>query len=219
MYLEDDMLMLSGIQHYMFCPRQWALIHIEQVWEENKLTAEGKLLHKNVDNPEYRQKNGERITLRRVPIASKELGLYGFSDAIELLPSNDPTTSIRHPRHPGHWIPFPIEYKHGHAKINQADEVQLTAQAMCLEEQYQIAIKKGALYYGETHSRITIEINDELREIVKLCTEEMHKMFSNGIIPIARKKKYCNSCSLFNICIPNNKSISSVSSYLKKNLY
>ena len=88
-YAEDDMLMLSGIQHFMFCPRQWALIHIEQLWEENKLTVEGHLLHTNVDNPSYRQKNGDTITLRSVAIASKKLGLYGFTDAVELIPTSD----------------------------------------------------------------------------------------------------------------------------------
>ena len=93
-YSEDEMLMLSGIQHYVFCPRQWALIHIEQQWEENRLTAEGELLHQNVDNPAYRQKNGGVVTLRRVAIASRELGLTGFSDAVELLPSNESCISL-----------------------------------------------------------------------------------------------------------------------------
>ena len=113
MYSEDDMLMLSGIQHYRFCPRQWALIHLEQQWDDNRLTIEGQLLHKHVDDPFYRQKCGNHITLRSVNIASRELGLYGISDAIELLPSDDVTDTIQHPKYPGHWIPVPVEYKHG----------------------------------------------------------------------------------------------------------
>ena len=116
MYSEDDMLMLSGIQHYRFCPRQWALIHLEQQWDDNRLTIEGQLLHKHVDDPFYRQKCGDHITLRSVNIASRELGLYGISDAIELLPSEDVTDTIRHPKYPGHWIPVPVEYKHGKPK-------------------------------------------------------------------------------------------------------
>ena len=152
MFQEDDMLMLSGIQHYMFCPRQWALIHIEQVWADNRRTAEGTIMHKNVDNPEYRQKNGDRITLRSVSLASKELGFYGISDAIELHATDNPEIGLTHPRYPGLWAPFPIEYKRGHEKMDKSDEVQLAAQAMCLEEQYQIKVNSGALFYGETIS-------------------------------------------------------------------
>ena len=100
-YDDDDMLMLSGIQHYMFCPRQWALIHLEQQWEENRLTAEGQILHNNVDDPSYRQKNGDVITLRSVHIASHTLGLYGITDAVDLVPSDTPDNSIRHPQYQG----------------------------------------------------------------------------------------------------------------------
>ena len=111
MYDDDQMLMLSGIQHYMYCPRQWALIHIEQQWDENRLTAEGHRLHQHVDNPAYRQKNGEVIILRSVQIASHTLGLYGVTDAIELLPTDNPSDAITHPRYPGYWKPYPVEYK------------------------------------------------------------------------------------------------------------
>ena len=113
MYAEDEMLMLSGIQHFMFCPRQWALIHIEQQWAENKLTTEGQILHKNVDNPFYRQKNGDVITLRSLHIASKELGLYGVTDAVELIPADSSEDAITHNRYKGYWKPYPVEYKRG----------------------------------------------------------------------------------------------------------
>ena len=130
-YSEDDMLMLSGIQHYLFCPRQWALIHIDQQWQENKLTVEGDLLHNNVDNPFYRQKNGETITLRSVSDASKKLGLYGITDAVELKSTEDVSNAISHPSYPGYWLPYPIEYKRGHSKPDERDEVQLAAQVIC----------------------------------------------------------------------------------------
>ena len=126
MYSEDDMLMLSGIQHYRFCPRQWALIHLEQQWDDNRLTIEGQLLHKHVDDPFYRQKCGNHITLRSVNIASHELGLYGISDVIELMPSDDVANTIQHPKYPGHWLPILVEYKHGKPKKNEVDEVQLS---------------------------------------------------------------------------------------------
>lgn len=219
MYTEDDMLMLSGIQHYMFCPRQWALIHIEQQWEENRLTMEGNLLHTNVDNPSYRQKNGDTITLRSVSIASKRLGLYGVTDAVELLPATEKEGGIRHKAYSGLWRPFPIEYKRGKPKRTPVDEVQLAAQAMCLEEMYGIDIEYGALYYGETKHREVIPINQQLREHTIRCAEEMHHIFKSGRLPKTEKGKHCKNCSLVNICMPDIENCSKVSTYLKKHLY
>ena len=109
MYTEDEMLMLSGIQHFMFCPRQWALIHMEQQWEDNRLTTEGNILHSNVDNPFYRQKNGDVITLRSLHIASNKLGLYGITDAVELIPSDTANDAITHNCYKGYWKPYPVE--------------------------------------------------------------------------------------------------------------
>ena len=219
MYTEDEMLMLSGIQHYMFCPRQWALIHLEQQWEENLLTMEGSLLHTNVDNPSYRQKNGNTITLRSVSIASKKLGLYGITDAVELLPTYDEKGGIRHVKYPGIWKPFPIEYKRGKPKHTPIDEVQLAAQVMCLEEMYNIRIEYGALYYGETKHREVISVNQQLREQTIRCAEEMHKIFKSGNLPKIEKGKHCKNCSLANKCMPNIVECSKVNTYLKKHLY
>ena len=162
MYNEDDMLMLSGIQHFRFCPRQWALIHIEQQWGDNRLTIEGQILHKHVDDPFYRQKCGDQITLRAVNIASRELGLYGISDAIELLPSSSFENTILHPNSPGRWQPVAVEYKHGKPKRNEVDEVQLAAQIMCIEEMYAIHIPYGAFFYGELRHRVNVDITEEL---------------------------------------------------------
>ena len=219
MYTEEDMLMLSGIQHFMFCPRQWALIHIEQQWEENRLTMEGNLLHTNVDNPSYRQKNGDTITLRSVSIASKRLGLYGVTDAVELLPATAEEGGIQHKTYSGLWKPFPVEYKRGRPKRTSVDEVQLAAQVMCLEEMYGIEIEYGALYYGETKHREVISINQQLREQTMNCAEEMHKTFQSGNLPKAEKGKHCRNCSLVDVCMPNIVNCSRVSTYLKNNLY
>ena len=134
MYTEDEMLMLSGIQHFVYCPRQWALIHIEQVWAENRYTAEGQIFHKQADDPFYRQKNGEFVSLRSVSIASMALGLYGFTDVVELHPSSNPDNCITHPSYSGYWKPYPVEYKRGHSKPDERDAVQLAAQVICLEE-------------------------------------------------------------------------------------
>ncbi|MBR3412453.1 MAG: CRISPR-associated protein Cas4 [Bacteroidales bacterium] len=218
MYNDDQMLMLSGIQHYMFCPRQWALIHIEQQWDENRLTAEGQLLHQNVDNPAYRQKNGNVITLRSVHIASHTLGLYGITDAIELLPSDDAADAITHPHYPGFWKPYPIEYKRGHRKPDERDEVQLTAQVICLEEMYGIHIPEASLYYNETRHREAVQIDEPLRQLTYELSEAMHKTFEEGFTPKAEKKRECRSCSLIDICAPELTKKTSVAYYLKKTL-
>ena len=213
------MLMLSGIQHYMFCPRQWALIHIEQQWADNRLTTEGQLLHKNVDNPFYRQKNGDTITLRSLHIASKRLGLYGITDAVELIPSDSPEDSITHNRYPGYWKPYPVEYKRGHSKPDERDEVQLAAQAMCLEEMYGINIPYGALYYDEVKHRETIAISEGLRRTTQQCAKQMHDIFKSGIMPKPVKASHCRNCSLKDICMPEMSDCTQVKTYLNNYLY
>ena len=215
-YEDDDMLMLSGIQHYMYCPRQWALIHIEQQWDDNRLTAEGELLHKNVDNPAYRQKNGVIITLRAVHITSRSLGLYGISDAVELIPSSTKENSITHPRYAGYWKPYPIEYKRGHSKPDERDKVQLTAQVICLEEMYGIHIPEAALFYHETRHRETVAIDNQLRQLTQDLSDAMHKTFATGTTPKAVEQKGCKNCSLLDICTPELTQKTTVSYYLKK---
>lgn len=213
------MLMLSGIQHFMFCPRQWALIHIEQQWDENRLTAEGKLLHTNVDNPLYRQKNGDTITLRAVHVASRELGLYGITDAVELIPSDNKINAITHNHYTGYFKPYPIEYKRGSIKYNEIDEVQLVAQIMCLEEMYGISIERGALYYGELRHREEVMVTDSLRALTMKLSSEMHEIYKRGVTPIAEKRPCCRSCSLCNLCMPEMTKLNRVSTYLRNNLY
>ena len=218
LYDDDQMLMLSGIQHYMFCSRQWALIHIEQPWDENRLTAEGQLLHQNVDNPAYRQKNGDVITLRSVHVASHTLGLYGITDAIELLPSDNSIDAITHPRYPGYWRPYPVEYKRGHRKPDERDEVQLAAQVICLEEMYGIHIPEAALFYHETRHREAVPIDEHLRQLTCELSEAMHRTFESGFTPKVKEKRECRSCSLRDICAPELTKSSSVAYYLKKTL-
>ena len=219
MHTEDEMLMLSGIQHFMFCPRQWALIHIEQQWAENKLTTEGQILHRNVDNPFYRQKNGDVITLRSLHIASKQLGLYGITDAVELIPADSSENTITHNRYKGYWKPYPIEYKRGRQKPDERDEVQLTAQAMCLEEMYGIRIPSGAIYYDEVKHRETNLFSDSLRGTTIQCAKQMHEVFHSGTLPRATKQQHCKNCSLVDICMPEISNCTLARTYLIKNLY
>lgn len=219
LYTEDDMLMLSGIQHYVFCPRQWALIHMEQQWEDNRLTVEGSLLHQHVDDPFYRQKCGDYITLRSVHIASQSLGFYGITDVVELHPGDSPENCITHPKYPGYWRPFPVEYKHGKPKIDERDAVQLMAQTICLEEQYNIHIGAGALFYGETNHRETIVFDEQLRQLTIRYAQEMHAVYEKGVLPDIIKKAYCRNCSLVNKCMPELANCKRVANYLKDYLY
>ena len=170
MYSEDEMLMLSGIQHFRFCPRQWALIHIEQQWEENRLTVEGELLHKHADDPFYRQKCGDYIALRSVNIASSELGLYGIADIVELHPTEDKSNSITHPKYPGSWLPYPIEYKHGKPKKNEIDEVQLAAQAMCLD--YGQRVQNSVFECEVTDAQFCI-LKERIKDIIKSSSDSV----------------------------------------------
>lgn len=218
-YAEDDMLMLSGIQHYAFCPRQWALIHIDQQWDDNILTIEGQIMHQHVDDPFYRQKMGNIICLRSVNIASLTLGLYGLSDVVELHPSSDSDNAISHPGYSGHWLPYPVEYKHGRPKKDNIDAVQLCAQAICLEEQYGITISKGALYYGETRQREEVLFDDTLRSEVRTCAKGMHELFQSAKIPTAEKRPCCHNCSVKDVCMPTTAATLSASGYINANLY
>ncbi len=204
-YGKDDMLMLSGIQHFAFCPRQWALIYIECQWAENSLTAEGRILHSKVDDPSRRVLNNNTLTLRRVHAVSKRLGLYGVCDAVELSPLADGEEDggIPHEKYPGRFLPRPVEYKRGHPKTSDCDRLQLAAQAMCLEEAYSVKIPAAFLFYWETRRRETVEITDELRLKTERCAEKMHELYSLKSTPAAVPSKNCKCCSLSDICMPD----------------
>lgn len=219
MFEEDEMLMLSGIQHYKFCPRQWALIHIEQQWADNRLTVEGHILHRNVDNPEYRTKNGDTITIRSLHLASKTLGLYGIADAVELIPADEEEPAFVHPHYPGRWRLLPVEYKHGHQKPDERDEVQLAAQSICLEEMYHVKIYQAAFFYWETRSRKYIEIGENIRKMTYECAQGMHDLYNKGTTPYGRNDSSCKRCSLIDICCPVLGSKTDVTKYLNRNLY
>jgi len=198
-YTSDELLPLSGIQHFLFCRRQWALIHVERQWQENALTAEGRIMHKRVDDPFFTETRKGVITARSVPIASYRLGLSGVCDVVEFTASPD---GVKLPNKEGLYLAAPVEYKRGKEKQNHSDEAQLCAQAMCLEEMLSIPIPYGYLYYGETRHRVGIELTAELRTLVKDMSDEMHNYFSRGYTPKVKPFKGCRSCSLADVCLP-----------------
>jgi len=198
-YLPDDLLPLSGIQHFLFCRRQWALIHVEQQWKENALTAEGRIMHKRVDDPFFTETRNGVVTARSAPIASYRLGLSGMCDVVEFTASPD---GVRLPNRDGLYLAAPVEYKRGKEKHDHSDETQLCAQAMCLEEMLSLTIPKGYLYYGEIRHRVEIALTAELRTLVQEMSDEMHNYFRRGYTPKVKTSKACRSCSLADVCLP-----------------
>lgn len=198
-YTSDELLPLSGIQHFVFCRRQWALIHVERQWQENGLTVDGKIMHDRVDDPFFSEVRKGGIITRSMPVASYRLGLIGVCDVVEFTPSPE---GVKLKDHPGFFLPTPVEYKHGQEKRDRCDEAQLCAQALCLEEMLSVPIPCGYLYYGETRHRVEVELNEELRRYVGGMISEMHSYFERGYTPRVKPSKACRSCSLQNICLP-----------------
>jgi CRISPR-associated exonuclease Cas4 len=182
---DDDALPISGLQHLAFCPRQWALIHLEQAWVENGRTAEGRLLHERADLPGESRRANVR-TVRGMWLRSDRLHLTGRADIVEFRPD-----------------PYPVEYKRGKSKPTDCDTVQLCAQALCLEEMLQAAIACGAIFYGNPRRRQEVIFTPELRARTEELAITMHRLYRNGETPAAQPGAYCDSCSLVHICLPN----------------
>jgi CRISPR-associated exonuclease Cas4 len=202
-YTADELLPLSGLQHFLFCRRQWALIHVERQWQDNALTAEGRIMHKRADDPFFTETRNGVITTRSVPVASYRLGLVGVCDVVEFteLPEGAPD-GVKLPGRGGWYRPAPVEYKRGKEKHDHSDEAQLCAQALCLEEMLAVTIPCGFLYYGETRHRVAVELSVELRGLVCDMSDEMHSYFQRGYTPRVKPSKACRSCSLADICLP-----------------
>ncbi|MDI9485938.1 MAG: CRISPR-associated protein Cas4 [Bacillota bacterium] len=207
-----DYLPLSGIQHYAFCPRQWALIHIEQQWEENIFTFRGQEMHQKANNPYVVEKRRDKIVARAVPIVSHSLGLYGVADVVEFERSERGVTLARRK---GFWRPVPVEYKVGRPKSRNIDTLQLCAQALCLEEMFDITLDRGYIFYGATRRRLDVLLDAELRSETKDVAACMHQAFAAGITPAANYNAQCERCSLIQLCIPKLSESKKVSAYLR----
>ncbi|SDM16881.1 CRISPR-associated exonuclease, Cas4 family [Paenibacillus sp. OK060] len=214
-YNEEDYLLLSGIQHFNFCRRQWALIHIEQQWEDNVRTIEGDHLHRKADQPALREKRGDKIVVRALPVQSRELGITGICDVVEFIrdPAGVPLAGEE-----GLYLPCPVEYKRGKPKRNDSDHSQLVAQVMCLEEMLVCDIHKAYFYYDEIKHRVEVIITAADRERVRASIDEMRHYFERNHTPKAKAGPHCLSCSLNNICVPDILNKRSVSSYIESRL-
>ena len=190
MYAIDDLLMISALQHYAFCPRQCALIHIEQIWTESGRTAEGRIMHERVHD-ESRESRGDVRIDYGVSLRSLRLGLIGKADVVEF-----------HRQPDGSWLPFPVEYKRGKPKADDCDLVQLCAQAICLEEMLSIAIPEGALFYGQTRHRLDVIFDEALRRETEETAKRAHNLIASDRTPPPVYEKRCESCSLMAECLP-----------------
>jgi CRISPR-associated exonuclease Cas4 len=189
-YSEEDFIMISALQHYVFCERQCALIHVEQIWNENRATAEGRIMHEKVHEQDHESRGNTRIEYG-LPLRSLRLGLVGRADVVEFQRLDK-----------DRWQPFPVEYKRGKPKADHCDVIQLCAQAMCLEEMLSVSIPEGAIFYGKTRRRLDVSFDNNLRQETEGVAKKAHDLIASGITPPPVYEKRCESCSLTAECLP-----------------
>ena len=199
MFSDEDLLPISGLQHLTFCERQWALIHMEMEWEENVRTVEGKQLHEFVHEQGTNVRSGVRM-VRGLRLRSLMLGLYGVADLVEFHPHDN---GVKLPGLSGRWLPYPVEYKRGRKRYDSADETQLCAQALCLEEMLNVSVAKGAIYYGQPRRRTEIDLTADLREEVARLCSRARELYDSRQMPPGRTGRHCSNCSLEEVCMPN----------------
>lgn len=188
---DADLVPLSALQHFLYCPRQCALIHVEQAWAENRFTAEGRVLHEATAKAGHEKRRGVRV-VTAMPLVSRRLGVSGIADLVEMHKSDD-----------GQWRPFPVEYKRGKPKSHKADEVQLCAQAMALEEMFTVTLTDGVLFYGEIRRRVGVPFDEGLRQLTAEVAASTRTLLASGSTPPAiYDKRKCNACSLVELCQP-----------------
>lgn len=228
MFHEDDLLPISALQHLLFCPRQCALIHNEQSWEENRLTAEGRVMHQAAESGKSTTRDGVRIT-RDLPLMSLQYGLAGKADIVEFrppagLPDRSIARTLKTYLHQQRdvslegWTILPVEYKRGQPKENDCDRVQLCAQTLCLEEMLSVTINQGALFYGQKKHRHEVVFDAALREKTIQTAAALHVLIESGETPRAEYEKKCDSCSLYPLCLPKTLGQESVHHWIRKHL-
>ncbi|HOU09673.1 MAG TPA: CRISPR-associated protein Cas4 [Clostridiales bacterium] len=215
MYEEEDYLQLSGIQHFVFCRRQWALIHIEQQWADNLRTVEGEILHEKAHDSYAKEKRNDLIVSRGMPVFSKMMGVNGVCDIVEL--HKDPK-GVRIFGKEGLYKPIPVEYKRGKPKQTEEDVLQLTAQALCLEEMLLCDIPLGYLFYGEINHRVQVNFDEKIRKQVVETFAEMHEVYNRRYTPKVKTGKHCRACSMADICLPKLCKNKSAANYIRVNL-
>jgi CRISPR-associated exonuclease Cas4 len=216
MYSEDELLPLSGLQHLAFCERRWALVHLEQQWEENVFTAEGALLHEKAHSAAIESRPGVLIR-RTLPLHCYRLGLSGQTDIAEFLPCDPGQQGIAFPRRRGSWRPFPVEYKRSRDRAgSEAYRIQLCAQALCLEEMLGVEVPAGAVFDGKAKRRTEVVFDGELRYQVERLASRMHEIERSRHTPVAVYANKCESCSMKPVCLPEAVGSASAAEYLRR---
>jgi len=212
-YDDEDFLNISGIQHFTFCRRRWALIFVECIWEDNVLTTGGTLMHARAHDAKITEKRGDLLTSRDMAVFSRTLGITGKCDVVEFHQNEN---GVKIFGREGRWLPYPVEYKHGKAQKNDSDRLQLCAQAICLEEMLSCPpIETAYIFYGQTKRREAVALTVELRNTVANTFAEMRTYYQRGYTPKVKPKKVCVSCSLKDVCLPKLPT-SSVKEYINE---
>lgn len=214
---DNEELHIAGIQHFIFCQRQWGLAYIDGEWQENGLTMGGHLIHENAHNPQLVEKRDQLLVTHELPLKSARYHLYGYSDVVEFRETNQ-GEGIPIPNYKGFWLPVPVEYKHGKLKRDHSDSLQLLAQAICLEEMLDVKITFGELFYKQTQRRQQILFTDDLRTELAQTIQQMRKLQLEQRIPKGRLSPKCRSCSLYDICQPELFDQKSPDDFLRKEL-
>jgi CRISPR-associated exonuclease Cas4 len=201
MFDEDDLLPVSALQHFIFCPRRCALVHIEQAWTENQLTVEGDIVHGRVDEMS-RESRATLIVSHGVGIRSLHLGITGKVDVVEFRLSTNALGACTLAGKEGHWTPYPIEYKRGSPRRGFGDDIQVCAQALCLEEMLKCSVPAGAIYYASTRKRREIAFDAPLRAQTTTAISGLRSLNTARVIPPPVYEKKCDTCSLFDLCQP-----------------
>lgn len=215
-YKEDDWLTIGSMQHFEFCRRQWALMYVEQQWEDNLRTVEGELLHQKVHDGYSFEKRKDVIISRGMPVFSSRLGLRGVCDVVEFH-QDDLNGAVLHGR-ADKYMPYAVEFKKGAKRADAADILQAAAQSLCLEEMLCVSIPKAYVFHIETREKEEIPLTEELREYVKDISKEMHEYYRRGYTPKVKPSKSCNACSLKDICMPKLCKNLSSKSYIKAHI-
>lgn len=214
-YNEDEYLLLSGLQHFRFCRRQWTLIHVGNQWAENGRTADGAIMHQKAHDADSKERRGDLLITRDMHVFSPMLSISGACDVVEFRRSD---AGVPLHGQEGLYQPFPVEYKSGSPRGDTVNALQLCAQAMCMEEMLCCDIPEGALYYGEIRRRETVELTRELRREVRDCLAEMHVLYERSHTPRVKPTKACNACSLKELCLSKLLRGGSASGYVKARL-
>lgn len=211
-----DFLDIAGIQHFSFCRRQWALIHIEKEWEDNDLTVLGSIVHEHAHDGSFTEKRGDILITRSLEVRSYVLKAHGFCDVVEF---HKDKQGVKLFNREGTWKPYPVEYKKGKPKTTEMDRLQLCTQAIALEEMFDCNIDKGYLFYHEIAKREEVEFSEALRKQVESAFQEMHAYYEKSYTPKVKPSAKCKRCSLQNICLPEIANKESVNTYIKRKLH